>query len=115
MSDAARTNPDDRVEILHLYGQTKWHSPAAISGSRLGLERLRSAIDDALNDRNGVASVMTDDGEGYALVVMREGPDTMGEWTAEELDRGLPYSDDIASCPPEASFWRRVHDLARQG
>lgn len=109
-----RSGPDDPVEIVHIYGQDQWHSPAAISASRHGLELLRAAIDEALEQGVGVASLMTDDGEGYALVVMREGPDTMGEWTAVELDRGLPYSDDIASCQPDASFWRRVHEHARR-
>jgi hypothetical protein len=110
----ARSAADDRVDILHLYGQTQWHSPAAISGSRHGLELLRAAIDDALTKGSGCASVMTDDGEGYTLVVMREGPDTMRTWTEDDLDRGLPYSDDIASCPPEASFWKRVDEIARR-
>ena len=104
--------PGDKVDILHLYAQDRWHSPAVISGSRSGLELLRRAIDDALANGTSAVEVMTDDGEGYAVVVMHEGPDDMEGWTAENLDRGLPYVEDIAACPADAGFWQRVHRIA---
>jgi len=109
----SRLEPGDAVDIVHLYAQSEWHSPAAISGSRTGLIRLREALDAAIANGTGRAGVMTDDGEGYAISVMCEGPQTMGEWSGHESDRGLPYSDELATSQPRRSFWERVHAIAR--
>jgi hypothetical protein len=109
----ARIEAGDAVDIVHLYAQTEWHSPAAISGSRSGLVRLRDALDSAIAGGTGCAGIMTDDGEGYAIVVMCEGPQSMGDWNGDPTDRGLPYSDELAASPPKRSFWDRVHAVAR--
>lgn len=111
MATMKRMSGTDPVEILHLYAQNHWHSPAAISGSHEGLRRLRDALDAAMNGGSGRAEVMTDDGEGYVVAVMREGPQTMGEWSGGDHDRGLPNTDEEAGSPPSASFWKRVMDI----
>lgn len=59
---------------LAIYGQSGPHDEAAIVGSRLGLQRLRDAIDVALT--TGAAAIGNDespqdpgDGEGYQLFI----------------------------------------------
>lgn len=99
----------ETVDIVHLYAQTEWHSPAAISGSRTGLAKLRDAIDTAISGGTGAARVMTDDGEGYGIAVLCEGPHDAIAWTGEDSDRGMPYSDPLAASPPKRTFWDRVH------
>lgn len=75
---------------LHLYGQAYWHSEAFIVGDRRSLELLRDGIDMALADTaNGtslVAGLMTDDGEGFDLVVAAR---DVASWR-------LPYTDEPA-------------------
>ena len=84
--------------LLHIYTQPFWHSEAFLVGNRAGLLRVRQAIDDALTSPRGLGQtpdgsgcVMTGDGEGYRLIVIRTDAD------ATWVRLALPYTDDAAA------------------
>lgn len=73
---------------LHMHGQFSYHGEATIVGSRDGLTALRAALDKALADGQGEASVFATDGEIYHVIVRRSRTiRDMGE---------PPYLDEIA-------------------
>ncbi len=82
---------DNDVELLHIFAQPTQHDEAYIVGNRLGLTRLRDAIDAALEQRGAHdAAVCANDGEGYAAVVV------FGEM--EQMNTlALPYTEWIGT------------------
>lgn len=66
-----------------------WHDDASIIGNREALSKLRDAIDKALQDEEAVASSMTNDGEGYDVIIICKEND----W--DEV--AFPYTDEIAA------------------
>jgi len=75
------------TSLLHLYAQDMQHDPAAIVGTREGLEALRDAITRALDTgQPASAPAMTDDGEHYGAVVVPVTP-------AQMDGLPLPYTD----------------------
>ena len=55
--------------MLHILGPTRWDAVAAIVGDRAALERLRCALNDALDSGCGGTVVAASDGEAYLLAV----------------------------------------------
>lgn len=55
--------------MLHILGPTRWDAVAAIVGDRAALERLRTALNDALETGSGGAVVAASDGEEFLLAV----------------------------------------------
>jgi hypothetical protein len=77
-----------RMGRLHIYGQQAHHDELYIVGDHAGLIYLRDALVRALRDGVGTGVVMTADGEGYELIVVR--CDRPAGW--ERLR--LPYTAD---------------------
>ncbi len=78
------------IELLHIYPQEAWHSPAVVVGNRVGLTLLRDAINDALEKGLGQALEFTTDGEGYEVnAVLLDEPWESTEW----LRLDVPYTD----------------------
>lgn len=78
------------MTFLHVYPAGAWHDPVLIAGSISGIEALRDACQEALNNgHHGSAQAFTGDGEGYALLVEVQ--------TSEEMEE-LPmhYIEDCA-------------------
>ena len=93
-------------ELLHLYSQRYFHTPAFIIGNRAGLELLLGAITAALEAGGGCAEVFASDGEGYGVLVKLEDtpwlePEDRVAWS--RLDP--PYSDEEACGPPRPGSW----------
>lgn len=89
--------------LCHLYGQGMWHDNAYIVANRIGLEKLREAIDMALNNGEFRMSSSTSDDEGYSLFVSCV-PDNF-DWDSIEL----PYHDTYIfekAKPPVLAFNR---------
>jgi len=58
---------------LHIFGQKDYHADAAIVGDRIGLEKLRNAIDNALTEHpvdKPICASYTNDGEGYIVTIL---------------------------------------------
>lgn len=55
--------------MLHILGPTRWDAIAAIVGDRSALERLRFALNDALESGSGGAVVAASDGEAFLLAI----------------------------------------------
>lgn len=74
---------------LHIYGQVYNHDHAFIVGNKESLEKLRKAIEAALETGSAVgeASAFSADGEGYDIKVYREEDDSY--WDKAKL----PYTD----------------------
>ena len=70
-------NWTDDCDVLHVIAQYDQHDDAHIIGTRVGLLRLRNAIDFALIEMNATkkASVITNDGEGYFALIRCIGED----------------------------------------
>lgn len=56
---------------LHIRPQLTYHAEATIVGTSDGLEALRDAVNAALAEGAGKATVFASDGEGYNLAVQR--------------------------------------------
>lgn len=80
-------------ELLHIYGQDYWHCPVLIVGQKNALEKLRDAIDQALQEGHGTCTVYVNDGEGYDVHVVMENSN-WGEpvWATMQV----PYTDSCA-------------------
>ncbi len=82
---------------LHIYGQAHPHDDVFIAGTDAALVRLRDAIDRALSvESSATAAAMTNDGEGYAVVVIRASDEDMAKVIG-------PYSSEMfqgAGCGP---------------
>lgn len=98
VDDASRFDPSrEETPWLHLRGQFSYHGEALISGSVAGLTALRDALTAAIEQRDAVASVYANDGEGYVVTIRR---------CARLRDMGQPpYIDELA---------RAVADTERQ-
>lgn len=59
----------DDIPWLHIRSQSTYHDEAEIVGTKAGLEAALNAICVAIANRDGEASVFTNDGEGYRLSV----------------------------------------------
>ena len=70
---------------LHIYDQAHPHDDVFVAGNAASLVRLRDAIDRALADGSAASPAMTNDGEGYAVVVIRASDEEMSAMTT-------PYS-----------------------
>lgn len=82
---------DNDTELLHIFAQPNNHDEAFIVGNRLGLERLRDALNAALEQRGAhSADVFTNDGEGYSAVVVFGEIEQMNALT-------LPYTEWIGT------------------
>jgi hypothetical protein len=87
------SSDNQRLGRLHVYGQHTHHDEVYIVADHIGLIRLRDTIVRALHDQMGTQLVMTSDGEGYTLIVLRR--DSQKDW--ERLQ--LPYMADwIRKC-----------------
>ena len=60
----------EKVPIIHVLAQERWHDPAVIVANRAGLLALKEAVDKALESEIGKANVFCEDGEGYELAVI---------------------------------------------
>jgi hypothetical protein len=91
------------TELLHIVPQHMYHDPAFIAGNRLGLTRLRDAIDAALAapGKTAQASVMPIDGEGYNVFVRCE---------TERFMELVPYgyTDEVAR--QTGAGWARMRE-----
>ena len=78
------------MDVLHIYEQEAWHSPAFIIGDRAALIRLSAAIDRATGIGRSVCDeVSVSDGEGFEVHVAC--------LQSAEIDKlRLPYSWDVA-------------------
>jgi hypothetical protein len=91
----------EETPLCHLYGQGMWHDNAYVVANRIGLEKLREAIDIALNNGEFRMSSSTSDNEGYDLFISCV-PDNF-DWDSIEM----PYNDtDIfeKTKPPVLAF-----------
>jgi hypothetical protein len=57
------------MDIVHLIAQYAHHDNAAIVANKLGLIRLREAIDEAIETGSSGVGTFASDGEGYILLV----------------------------------------------
>ena len=58
------------MSYLNIYPQPAWHDPALIVGTVGGIEALRDACQQAIdNGVSGAVDVLLGDGEGYSLLV----------------------------------------------
>ncbi len=73
---------------IHIYGQPMWHCDAGIVANKEALVAMRVAIDKALIDNEAIVSTMTDDGEGYDIIIVCK------EDNWDEV--AFPYTDEIA-------------------
>ncbi len=98
-------------ELLHVYGQSYWHTPALVIGQKTALLKLRDAIDKALQDGHGRCDVFANDGEGYTVHVLLEDSDWLNNpWTEMEL----PYTDPVAN-QGDKSPWSLLKVVAKHG
>ena len=75
------------MEYLHFYPAAAWHDPVLIAGSVSGIEALRDACNQALNNgKSGNADTFTGDGEGYALLVEVQTNEEMVELPRHYID-----------------------------
>ena len=73
---------------LHIRGQFSYHGEAYVVGSKAGLIALRDALNVAIEQGEGEATVYANDGEGYGVTVRR---------TSRVRDMGNPpYIDELA-------------------
>lgn len=80
MTDTPPLSWPDGTAVLHIIAQSWNHQPAAIVGTREGLEALRDAITRALDTgASQSAQSMACDGEGYSAVVVPVTPAQMDE------------------------------------
>jgi hypothetical protein len=78
------------MDTVHLYAQYSNHDEAVIVANKVGLIRLRDAINDALESGNSGVGTFTSDGEGYHLLVICQ----------EHFDDvRMPYTADYAQYP----------------
>lgn len=87
----------DKPRVLHLYGQQHEHDEAYLVGNRAGLLALHAAIEAVLRadapDLVTTAEAMTNDGEGFTVVVVREDADWQDPaWRTV----AVPYTADSA-------------------
>lgn len=97
----------ERVRLLHVYAQRRWHGELRIVGNRNALVALRDAIDAALVNGVTTTSAMTTDGEGYPVIIE---PDH-SRWDSRSWEsRKLPYTDPSVTGQPdleyEITLWR---------
>ena len=83
----------DRIPCLELRAQSMPHDDGSILGNRAGLEALRAAIDQALQEhiQMGEVEVFAADGEGYTLSVHLMPNAHDRAW--QEEDMGSPYTE----------------------
>lgn len=99
----ARENQAQAEEaLLHVYGQAAWHDDVYIVGNRQALLALKRAIEDALTGQKGVLNAMTNDGEGYSVIVLNL-PNGQGNQVWVEL--AVPYSEEMAKESRENAKW----------
>ncbi len=80
-------------KLLHIYGQDYWHCPVLIVGQKNALEKLRDAIDHALQEDHGTCTACANDGEGYDVHVVMENSNWGDSvWTTMQV----PYTDSCA-------------------
>lgn len=77
------------MSTLHIYAQAQWHDPAFIVGDRAALERLRDALQQALEKGYARPQAMTTDGEGYVVHVVCVSPEVMESTSLPYTDRSL--------------------------
>jgi hypothetical protein len=80
--------------VVHIWGQGAWHDTVYIRGNRSGLERLKRAVDEALEAGVASTEAYVSDGEGYDIDIQM-----VSDEDAEML--GVPYFEDIA-CEDES-------------
>lgn len=79
------------LEYLHIWGQATWHDPVVIIGNIKALERLKHAIENAIeNGECKVPTFFTSDREGFSLYVVCRDDD---KWD----NRAVPYFDEMAT------------------
>ena len=98
----------DPLPLVHIHGQYSPHDMAGIVGTEEGLKRIRDAIDKAIKSGSSSADLMTDDGEGYGLAIVMDGPKNYGAWK-NDSGWGLPYIDDIFGGPPPKGLWAKFY------
>jgi hypothetical protein len=74
---------------LHIYAQEQWHGNDYVVGNKEALERLRDALNDALEKGQGQATTYVNDGEGYYALVVQSDDETIDKLM-------VPYIDEIA-------------------
>ena len=84
---------EEKLKLLHIYGQGYWHDEVRIIGNREALLELRETIAEALYGNPYFMETFAVDGEGYTITVrLVEGGFDSPEWDAMPL----PYSEDFA-------------------
>lgn len=88
----------DPIPVLHLHAASFWHDDAWVVGNREGLERLRAAIDRALQKGGAHAAAFVNDGEGFHCFVAVE--------SDSDMDRlNVPYTDEMAGSATDGCHW----------
>ena len=92
------------IPLLHIYGQRAPHCEVFIVGNDLGLERLRSAVEQALlSGQGGITEALVTDGEAYEVIVrVDDSPWTTGApWSR----RAVPYTAEHAAERNPGALW----------
>ena len=58
------------TNVLHIYSQSAHHDDACIVGNKESLQRLKAAIEQALEDGAGSCSSFVNDGEGFTTIII---------------------------------------------
>jgi len=88
----------DPGPLMHVFGQSHYHSEVHIVLNRASLVDLKSAIEGLLyGDKQQTRTMFCNDGEGFELTLLiRE-----TNWD----ERGVPYTSDYASEKREKAIW----------
>lgn len=106
----------DKHILLHIYGQSSWHSPALIVGNRCALSAIRDAISTALESGKAECYAMAWDGEDYSVEITLD--DNRWEHPSWET-KPTPYIEPYARGEPdlhsEISLWKIALNKANAG
>jgi len=93
---------NDDFPILHIHGQEFWHQEAYIVANRQGLEELKTAIEQALNEGLSHVAESVSDGEGYDLYIQL----IDSSWKSEEWEKAaLPYTSQESCEKRKDAIW----------
>lgn len=93
--------------VIKIFGASAWHDNVKIIGNKIGLEKLKSALDKALKEEYNKEDFMETDGEGYDIEIMlHDYTDDSDEW----IKFPIHYHDEIAS-EKDNSKWSYMNEI----